>query len=145
MKLKKSISSKMSSSQGRGWRRGTICCSRRRRHTRVDFVVLCSNFSSVCQSFCPSVRLFHIFSPMLQRESWYKLKTLYLPGVRPEFLIRGLEELFLFIYLFIMEIIEIWCPSNISLSHYVPRQKLGGCATGHTKRHFYGSAYAKHI
>jgi hypothetical protein len=46
-------------------------------------------------SVCPSVRqsvpyFFHISAP---RELEYKLRTIYLPGVRPEFLIRGLEVL----------------------------------------------------
>jgi hypothetical protein len=47
-----------------------------------------------------SVRLFPIFSPFLHLENWiqtlkfeYKLRTMYPPGVWPEFLIRGLEVL----------------------------------------------------
>jgi hypothetical protein len=44
----------------------------------------------------PSVRRFPIFSTFLHLESWkfqYNLRTICLPRLRPEFLIRGLEVL----------------------------------------------------
>jgi hypothetical protein len=55
-----------------------------------------SSIEIVPLSVCPSVRLFPIFSTFMHLESWkfeYKLRTIYLPGVRPEFSIRGLEVL----------------------------------------------------
>jgi hypothetical protein len=57
------------------------------------FKKMCS-IEIVPLSVCPSVRLFPIFSTFLHLERFeYKLRTIYLPGVRPEFLIRSLEVL----------------------------------------------------
>jgi hypothetical protein len=72
-----------------------VARDRREMFLEHVFKKMCS-IEIVPLSVCPSVRLFPIFFTFLHLETWkfeYKLRTIYLPGERPEFLIRCLEVL----------------------------------------------------